>query len=143
MVVPPIHIRLVGGSTSSEGRVEISRNLTWGTICDDSWDISDANVVCRQLGFDHATAALSNAYFGAGSSGMPIFLDDVGCFGSEAALSQCPASEWGVHNCNHYEDAGVRCYGQCHICVRRTIYFLISGLGGPGEGTIFYVTVLQ
>ena len=46
-----IPIRLVGGSSPSEGRVEINVNGRWGTICDFSWDVRDATVVCRQLGF--------------------------------------------------------------------------------------------
>ena len=45
-------VRLVGGSTALEGRVEIcNNNNTWGTICDDSWSTNDANVVCAQLGY--------------------------------------------------------------------------------------------
>ena len=43
-------VRLQGG-TSSRGRVEICYNNTWGTICNDFWDTSEARVVCRQLGF--------------------------------------------------------------------------------------------
>ncbi len=44
-------VRLVGGSNEREGRVEICKNNTWGTLCDDGWDRIDASIVCRQLGF--------------------------------------------------------------------------------------------
>ena len=90
--------------------MEINYNGTWGTVCDDNWGLPDAQVVCRQLGFDGAIEALSNAYFGAGDDSMPILLDDVICFGNEAMLSQCLLPPVGQHNCRHYEDAGVRCY---------------------------------
>ena len=52
-------IRLIGGANSRTGRVEICNMNIWGTVCDNSWGTSDANVVCRQLGFsDLGTYAL-------------------------------------------------------------------------------------
>ena len=44
-------IRLIGGSNSYEGRVEVCNNNAWGTVCDDFWGTADANVACRQLGY--------------------------------------------------------------------------------------------
>ena len=44
-------LRLMNGTSSSEGRVEICYNNTFGTICDDQWGRLDAQVVCQQLGF--------------------------------------------------------------------------------------------
>lgn len=44
-------IRLVGGANQYEGRVELCINNVWGTICDNSWDATDASVACKQLGY--------------------------------------------------------------------------------------------
>ena len=46
-------IRLVGGSSQYEGKVEVCINDQWGTVCDDFWDSNDATVVCRQLGYSY------------------------------------------------------------------------------------------
>ncbi|KFP85003.1 Scavenger receptor cysteine-rich domain-containing group B protein, partial [Apaloderma vittatum] len=102
-------IRLANGPSRCQGRVEILYNGSWGTVCDDDWDIVDANVVCRQLGCGHAIALPAAMTFGQGSG--PIFLDNVDCKGREAALSECWSHGWGIHNCYHYEDVAVVCNG--------------------------------
>ena len=100
-------IRLVGGSSESEGRVEVLFNGEWGTVCDDLWGLEDANVVCRQLGYPGADEAPQSARFGGGLG--PILLDNVECVGTEASLNDCPKNDIGQHDCGHSEDAGVVC----------------------------------
>ncbi|XP_071483536.1 scavenger receptor cysteine-rich domain-containing protein DMBT1-like [Diadema antillarum] len=102
-------VRLVDGETASEGRVEVYANGAWGTVCDDSWDITDAGVVCSSLGFPGAEEALSNAAFGQGTG--DILLDEVSCSGTETSIFDCGNNGIGINNCGHSEDAGVRCTG--------------------------------
>ena len=79
----------------------------WGTVCDDQWDASDAEVVCRQLGHNLTGVAYTNAYFGQGTG--YIWLDNVQCTGSETHLVNCTNRGIGTHDCGHDEDAGVQC----------------------------------
>lgn len=98
-------VRLAGGSDTA-GRVEVFYNGEWGTVCDNSWDIEDANIVCNQLGSPRALSALSGAAFGEGSG--PIHFDYVGCFGGEPDLLRCSRSTLPI-NCLHDQDASVTC----------------------------------
>ena len=103
-----VPVRLVGGNSYSEGRVEVYYNYQWGTVCDDGWDNTDAGVVCRQLGFGSSGTAITSSGFGQGSGS--IWLDSVMCIGNESTLASCGHLGVGVtRSCNHLEDAGVIC----------------------------------
>ena len=111
-------VRLVGGATPLEGRVEVFLRGHWGTVCDSNWDSVDAIVVCRQLGNLQAVEAPRYATFGAGSG--PSWYYHVHCTGTERNLTECGKgiSDTGSA-CAHSHDAGAVCTSQSHalLCV--------------------------
>ncbi|XP_071111546.1 scavenger receptor cysteine-rich type 1 protein M130-like isoform X2 [Haliotis cracherodii] len=127
--VPTIKIRLAnGGPVVSQGRVEIYMNGTWGTVCSDMWDVRDAAVTCAMLGYSRQNAvAVQDGRFGRGAG--DILLDDVGCLGSEATISQCPAKTGQHIRCTHAQDAGITCH-QSTVSVR------LEGTAQRGQGRV-------
>ena len=116
LFVVEIPLRLQGPlSTNGSGRVEIFYKGEWGTICDDHWDIDDARVACRQLGYKYGVRALPGGRVPSGSG--RIWLDDVGCTGKEQNLSSCSHVGWKNHKCGHSEDAGVECASKGKIII--------------------------
>uniref|UniRef100_A0A8C3P1N1 Soluble scavenger receptor cysteine-rich domain-containing protein SSC5D n=1 Tax=Cyanoderma ruficeps TaxID=181631 RepID=A0A8C3P1N1_9PASS len=103
-------VRLAGGPHRCAGRVEVFHAGRWGTVCDDSWELRDAQVTCRQVRCGHALWAPGAAQFGEGAG--PIWLDGLRCVGTETHLARCPARPWGEHTCNHVEDASAICSGE-------------------------------
>ncbi|XP_072645447.1 T-cell differentiation antigen CD6 isoform X4 [Canis lupus baileyi] len=99
-------VRLTGGSGPCAGRVEMLEHRQWGSVCDDSWDLEDSHVVCRQLNCGWAVQALPGLHFAPGRG--PIHRDQVNCSGAEAYLWDCPGLP-GDGYCGHKEDAGVVC----------------------------------
>ena len=100
------NIRLVGGRNQYEGRVEVYRGGKWQTICDNSWDIREAEVVCRQLGYGYAILAIRIAAFGQGSGRQ--WNRYWYCNGNEASLDDC-SNRRTTFVCYHYRDASVIC----------------------------------
>ena len=101
-------LRLQGGASLShqEGRLEIYHSGEWGTVCDDYFQLQEAEVACKQMGFTGAEELVRGWWW---TSSKPIWLDDVDCDGTETSLSQCSNRGWGVHNCDHSEDVRMRC----------------------------------
>ena len=98
----------MGGS--NEGLVQVFHNGEWGTICGHAWDIKDARVVCRQLGFHDAGEALVRGIFMTNGSRPRVWLDNVNCKGSESSISSCSHGGWGGDtHCLITEGAGVSC----------------------------------
>ncbi|XP_078379703.1 scavenger receptor cysteine-rich domain superfamily protein-like isoform X2 [Oculina patagonica] len=86
-------VRLVGDPTRfSYGRVEVLINRTWGTFCSSQWDLNDAHVTCRQLGFDGAVTASSYDAFGQGTGDK--WTNDLQCIGNESSISECRNDRW-------------------------------------------------
>ena len=92
----------------NNGLVQVFRNGEWGYICDDHWDLRDARVVCRQLGFRNAEKALfgSKSKYGEFTK---FWLDNVDCKGLESSVSECSHSGWGKHDCKPYQKSSVIC----------------------------------
>ena len=104
----PVPVRIKGPlSENGIGRVEVFYHGYWGTVCDYRWDIKDARVVCRQLGYLDAVRPLQRSEVPTGSG--QIWLAYVACSGKEQNITSCSHHPWGIHSCSHEEDAGVEC----------------------------------
>uniref|UniRef100_A0A671Q8A8 SRCR domain-containing protein n=1 Tax=Sinocyclocheilus anshuiensis TaxID=1608454 RepID=A0A671Q8A8_9TELE len=103
------NVRLVDGSNSCAGRVEVYYSGEWGTVCDDYWDLTNTAVVCRELGCGETSNTMRAAHFGPGSG--KIWMDNVICSGSESSIFDCSKKKMGDHNCEHSEDVGIICSG--------------------------------
>ncbi|XP_056439263.1 deleted in malignant brain tumors 1 protein-like isoform X2 [Gadus chalcogrammus] len=102
--------RLAGGAHSCGGRVELWSDGGWGTVCDDRWDLADADVVCRQRGCGYAVNVSGQGGAFPPATAGPVHLDELMCTGAESSLWACPVAPDGVlHDCGHKEDAGVVC----------------------------------
>ena len=95
-------------SSKGIGRVEVFYQGEWGTVCDHYWHKIDAYVVCRQLGYQYAVRAIEGWILATYGSGK-IWLDKVQCKNMQQNFSSCDHRGWGIHDCTHYNDAGVEC----------------------------------
>lgn len=106
-------LRLVNAWSRCAGRVEVFYEGVWGTVCDDNFDMTNAHVVCRQLGCGEAITVMGWSYYGPGVG--IIVLDDVNCTGTELYLGDCQHAGWLTSNCGHNEDVSVICSGNLSL----------------------------
>ncbi|XP_061650014.1 lysyl oxidase homolog 3B isoform X2 [Phyllopteryx taeniolatus] len=104
---PSSNVRLKGGARLGEGRVEVLKGGEWGSVCDDRWNLQSASVVCRELGFGSAKEAMTGGRMGQGMG--PIYMNEVKCTGHERSIWTCPFKNITSEDCQHTEDAAVRC----------------------------------
>lgn len=101
----------IAGGTDFYGRVEISVDGVWGSLCRNYWDARDAHVLCKQLGFATGEATFESFPGGEG----PVWEGNLRCDRSDASLDKCSHEGWrqvqSFSSCaNHKRDAGVFCY---------------------------------
>ena len=98
-------IRLFGGQNAHEGHVDVLLNGYRFSVCGTNWDLLEAIVACRQLGYHTAEAALRGSLFG--NTGGPNWMVVGQCTGYEANLTQC-SQNYGIESCRN-NHAGVIC----------------------------------
>ncbi|XP_062601529.1 deleted in malignant brain tumors 1 protein-like isoform X4 [Saccostrea cucullata] len=108
VICAPEKIRLVDGSSPTEGRVEVMYKGVWGSICYDSWDDKDAAVVCLMLGFSRKGSTAESSRI-AGQQDNIVWMTDVNCRGSELDIFQCRYSTLGRQKCSQNYYAAVNC----------------------------------
>ena len=120
-------VRLAGGTANKNGRVEVCYNGVWGTVCESGWSLSDAIVVCKQLGLTRegrlelslsmemnhspigviARPVTNSSIFGQGN--LPVVYSDVSCAGWESHLLECSRKHHSTFECTSRNAAGVIC----------------------------------
>jgi len=101
-----LSLRLAGnGADCRTGRLETYHNGEWGSVCDEQFNIIDAAVACRELGFKSGRPVGIDS-FGPGTG--PILMSEPICFGEETKLASC-RHEGGTHKCSHASDVAVEC----------------------------------
>ena len=114
-VILSVPVRLGGTeSTESEGYIEVlGIDGQWGGVCDNGFDIHDAHVICKMLGYPTAIEALANGaaddLYGTAPSGSNFTLDNLNCNGKETSIFHCSLTGELAKTCEASQIAGVKC----------------------------------
>jgi len=125
----PSYVRLAGGSTFHDGRVEIYHQGAWGPVCREGWSQADSSVACRELGFQKPVVT-------GGDGGLPLNdsftgLFNVSCSGNETSIKYCPSGTWSNGtSCPSNYSATLNCMGILPVCPLRTHFYCPADSGG-------------
>lgn len=103
----------MGGASSNEGKVVVNYSGLEGGVCGSGWSLSNANVVCRQLGY---TIALSATTQSDSNTGW-YWIQSAQCYGNETQLSDCQLTGFGVNDCPSGSVAVVTCNGMTTLLI--------------------------
>ncbi|KAH3776285.1 hypothetical protein DPMN_177706, partial [Dreissena polymorpha] len=126
-------IRLIGGYSALEGRVEIRIHGVWGTMCSYGFDVNDANVLCRMLHKDlRSLDYYIDGRYGVGRG--PIFY--LHCSGSEQSINNCPRFQYSSSGCTHSKDIGLMCVG-CQNATLETAHGRLEHVNITNFGDVY------
>ncbi|CAG5124145.1 unnamed protein product, partial [Candidula unifasciata] len=94
----------------NSGTVQVYKGGKWGYVCENGWDLIDANVVCREIGFTRGAASSkikNGTLLESQKTNASILLNDLHCSGTENTLHDCPYSL--LNDCSHDQTASVEC----------------------------------
>ena len=115
--VPPVQVRLAGGTSPNSGRVEVRYHGVWGAVCNLGWDKNDAEVICLMLGYLGVQVVRHENFTPV--KGINWF-DGLACTGTEMSITNCTHNGWGTSSCIHNRDIGITCkmgeFTRKHIC---------------------------
>uniref|UniRef100_A0A4W3I983 SRCR domain-containing protein n=1 Tax=Callorhinchus milii TaxID=7868 RepID=A0A4W3I983_CALMI len=126
------HLRLESGVSGCDGRVEIFHDGTWGRLLDDSWNISDGDVICRQLNCGSAISVYNSSQYGEGTG--PVWINNVQCVGTETHIWNCSHSTVASSSWTS-RDVGVICSGESEDV---QIRLMDGGSSCAGRVEIYY-----
>ncbi|XP_072745020.1 uncharacterized protein [Anoplolepis gracilipes] len=110
-------IRLAGANNSYEGRIEVKILGQWGQVCDDGFGMINADVICKELGFDlGALEVRAGGFYGNLDPPTRFMVDQLKCRGNETTLRECDFNGWGIHNCQPEEAVGIVCKTAVNTC---------------------------
>ena len=102
-----VPVRLNGADIDYGGRVEVFYRGRWGKICPNEWDLNDAKVICKQLGFKVALAEFVGS--DVKDEEIPFMMSKVSCTGDESDLASCKRADGEYDECIDYKGAQAMC----------------------------------